>query len=240
MIEVFNRESQVYGEFNGGEIIENKPIGFPHERGGSKAYSNLFYWAYAKANVDSTIGLHPHKGFEIMSYVISGTIKHYDTLIKKWKNLEKGDIQIIQSGSGISHSESINKDASIFQIWFDPNLEKSIYLKPNYEDYPSDKFTSNGPKKRIVGNNAPVKILSEGIEIFELNLKENFSVKTNLDQILSIYVLNGSLKICNQKIKKHDFVKIQKMNEVEIIINENSRLFCILSSSKLSYKTYVR
>ena len=31
MIEVFNRESQVYGEFNGGEIIENKPIGFPHE-----------------------------------------------------------------------------------------------------------------------------------------------------------------------------------------------------------------
>jgi len=239
MIEVFNRESQVYGEFNEGEIIENKPIGFPHERGGSKAYSNLFYWAYAKANVDSTIGLHPHKGFEIMSYVISGTIKHYDTLIKKWKKLEEGDIQIIQSGSGISHSEFINKDASIFQIWFDPNLEKSIYQKPNYEDYPSNIFKSNGSKKNIIGKDAPVKILSEGIEIFELNLKKNFSVKTNLNQILSVYVIKGSLKIFDKNLKKHDFVKIQKMNEVEIIIKENSKIFCILSSSKPSYKTYV-
>ena len=67
MIEIVKKKEQAYGEFNRGEIIENKPIGFPNEGGGLKPYSNLFYWAYAEANVDSVIGLHPHKGFEIIS-----------------------------------------------------------------------------------------------------------------------------------------------------------------------------
>jgi len=239
MIEIYNEKQQVYGEFNGGEIIENKPIGFPSEKGGTKAYSNLFYWAHAKANIDSTIGLHPHKGFEIMSYVINGSIKHYDTLIKKWKILNKGDVQIIQSGSGISHSEAINKDSSIFQIWFDPNLEKSIFQKPKYKDYSSKKFKSNSSKKIIIGNNSPVKINSEKIEIFELKLEENYIIESNLDQIISIYVLEGKLEICNNKLNKHDFLKIQKMNKIEIKIKEKTKLFCISSPKKTSYKTYI-
>ena len=40
--------------------------------------SNLFYWAHATATKDSTIGLHPHKGFEILTYVLKGKIRHYD------------------------------------------------------------------------------------------------------------------------------------------------------------------
>ena len=89
MLEIISKKSQAYGEFNNGEIIENKPIGFPNDGGKLKAYSNLFYWAYAKANFDSTIGLHPHKGFEIITYVIDGEIKHYDTLIKKMDIIKK-------------------------------------------------------------------------------------------------------------------------------------------------------
>jgi len=30
-IQIINKESQAYGAFNGGEIVENKPIGFPRE-----------------------------------------------------------------------------------------------------------------------------------------------------------------------------------------------------------------
>ena len=128
MLEIVAKKSQAYGEFNNGEIIENKPIGFPSDGGKIKAYSNLFYWAHAKAKFDSKIGLHPHKGFEIITYVIDGEIKHYDTLIKKWINLKKGDVQIIQAGSGISHSEFLKKNSAIFQIWLDPNIYVSINL----------------------------------------------------------------------------------------------------------------
>ena len=72
MILKVSKEEQAYGAFNGGEIVENKPIGFNREGGKLKPYSNLFYWANAIANVDSTIGLHPHQGFEIMSFILEG------------------------------------------------------------------------------------------------------------------------------------------------------------------------
>lgn len=239
MIEIFNKEQQVYGEFNNGEIVENKPIGFPHEKGGVKAYSNIFYWAHAVAKINSTIGLHPHKGFEIMSYVINGSIRHYDTLMKKWITLKKGDVQIIQSGSGISHSEAIDKDASIFQIWFDPNLEKSVIQKPKYKDYPAKKFKINGLEKVIHGINSDLQINAEKIKIFELNIDENHVIKNELDQILSIYVLSGELLIFGKTIKQNDFIKIKNEKKVQLKIITKSKLFCISSPKKPSYKTYI-
>ena len=53
-----------------------------------------------------------------MTFVLEGEIRHYDTIIEKWIDLKKDDIQLIQSGSGISHSEFMQKNSSIFQIWF--------------------------------------------------------------------------------------------------------------------------
>ena len=89
-----------------------------------------------------------------MTFVLSGSIKHYDTLIDKWVKLDKGDVQVIQSGSGISHSEFIQKNSSIFQIWFDPNINNSIYEKPKYKDYKSSIFKIKNNKKTIIGKDS--------------------------------------------------------------------------------------
>ena len=68
-IKVFTKENQANGNFNQGQILEKKPIGFPQDGGQLSPYSNLFYWAHAWApGNDSTIGLHPHRGFEICSF----------------------------------------------------------------------------------------------------------------------------------------------------------------------------
>ena len=104
-INLYPKKTQVDGSFNFGEILEKKPIGFPHDNGQLKPYSNIFYWAHAfTSNKKSTIALHPHKGFEILTFVIKGKINHYDTKLKNWIQLEEGDVQVIRSGSGISHS----------------------------------------------------------------------------------------------------------------------------------------
>lgn len=238
MIQVFKKENQAYGEFNNGEIIENKPIGFPTDRGAISSYSNLFYWAHATAKLDSTIGLHPHKGFEIMTFVLSGSIKHYDTLIDKWIKLDKGDVQVIQSGSGISHSEFIQKNSSIFQIWFDPNINKTIYEKPKYKDYKSSFFKTKNNKKIIIGKDSSLKIKSEDIEIFELKLTEDTILSLNSKKYYSVYILSGKIALKEKEINNHDFIKISNENNISLKIINESKLFVITSPINISYKTY--
>ena len=48
-IKIFKKDNQANGNFNGGEILEKKPIGFPQDGGKLRPYSNLFYWAHAWA-----------------------------------------------------------------------------------------------------------------------------------------------------------------------------------------------
>ena len=138
---IYNKEDQASGNFNSGEILEKKPIGFPQDVGELKPYSNLFYWANAwTPNSKSTIELHPHQGFEICSFVIKGGIKHYDSKQQKWIPLIKGDVQIIRAGSGISHAEEILDKSEIFQIWFDPDISKTLLDDATYDDYKSNDF----------------------------------------------------------------------------------------------------
>ena len=40
VIEIFDKSQQAKGSFNNGEILENKPIGFPQDGGFLKPYSN--------------------------------------------------------------------------------------------------------------------------------------------------------------------------------------------------------
>ena len=48
-VKAYTKENQANGNFNGGEILEKKPIGFPQDGGMLRPYSNLFYWAHAWA-----------------------------------------------------------------------------------------------------------------------------------------------------------------------------------------------
>ena len=54
-ISIYTKENQADGNFNYGEILEKKPIGFPQDGGNLKPYSNLFYWAHAWAPTEDSI-----------------------------------------------------------------------------------------------------------------------------------------------------------------------------------------
>jgi redox-sensitive bicupin YhaK (pirin superfamily) len=77
-------------------------------------------------------GEHPHRDAEIFSYILSGTLKHHDSMNNK-ELLNRGDIQFTSAGSGIRHSEfNGRKDADVrfLQIWALPNARG---LTPNYQ-----------------------------------------------------------------------------------------------------------
>ena len=244
-IQVIKKEDQADGNFNNGEILEKKPIGFPQDGGKIRPYSNIFYWAHAwTPKGKSTIGLHPHQGFEICSFVLEGSINHFDTKQEKWISLKKGDVQIIRAGNGISHAEELNEKSEIFQIWFDPNIQHSITKEASYDDYKSNDFEiseNNRIKvKKIAGGNSPMKIFSEGIEInsykIPSNIESDFEIQKNA--IYSYFILDGEVTLNKETAEKGDFIIVSEVNNINITANSETKVFEIKSPLRPSYSTY--
>lgn len=244
-IKFYPKETQVNGNFNNGCILEKKPIGFPNENGKLKPFSNIFYWAHAwTPGGRSTIGLHPHHGFEICTFVLKGNINHFDTKLNKWVKLNQGDVQIIRSGNGISHSEELMENSEIFQIWFDPNLRVSLNKLASYDDYKSQDFQildSKWKKTKIIKNeNSRLKMDSEGIEIFQYSYLDNKNdeISLKLDKIHSFFIIDGEISINGKIISKGFFFTVRDQNLLKLKILSNSEIFRISSPKNVSYKTY--
>ncbi len=79
---------------------------------------------------------HPHRGIETITYVLSGTVDHADSLGNQG-SLGAGDVQWMTAGSGILHQEMPQGDPlgrmHGFQLW--ANLPSSLKMTaPRYQD----------------------------------------------------------------------------------------------------------
>ncbi|MGV3345245.1 pirin family protein [Enterobacteriaceae bacterium LUAb1] len=77
-------------------------------------------------------GTHPHKDMEILTYVLSGTVEHQDSMGNKTQ-IPAGEFQIMSAGTGIRHSEynaSNTETLHLYQIWIVPELAG---ITPRYE-----------------------------------------------------------------------------------------------------------
>lgn len=82
---------------------------------------------------DMGFGTHGHRDMEIITYVLSGSLEHRDSL-GNGGILKRDTVQRMRAGTGIRHSEfnpDPEKPLHLFQIWILPK-EKS--LAPAYED----------------------------------------------------------------------------------------------------------
>ena len=85
---------------------------------------------------------HPHRGFETVTYLLSGEIEHKDSAGHSGK-LAPGDVQWMTAGSGVVHSElpseSFMRDGGTmhgFQVWINlPAKDKMI--SPRYQEIPA-------------------------------------------------------------------------------------------------------
>ena len=79
---------------------------------------------------------HPHRGIETITYVLSGTVDHGDSLGNEG-SLGSGDVQWMTAGSGILHQEMPKGNAQGqmhgFQLW--ANLPSNLKMTaPRYQD----------------------------------------------------------------------------------------------------------
>jgi len=84
---------------------------------------------------------HPHRGFETVTYMLSGKFAHKDKCGNSGL-LESGSIQWMTAGKGIIHSETPMQEKGLiagFQLWV--NLPKKDKMcEPRYQDVQSDRI----------------------------------------------------------------------------------------------------
>ncbi len=83
-------------------------------------------------------GTHPHKDMEILTYVLSGTVEHQDSMGNK-EQIPAGEFQIMSAGTGVRHSEyNASKEVPLhlYQIWIIPekNGIEPRYAQRRFDD----------------------------------------------------------------------------------------------------------
>ncbi len=81
---------------------------------------------------------HPHRGFETVTYMLSGRMRHRDSAGHEGL-LESGGVQWMTAGRGVIHSEIPEQKDGVmegFQLWLNLPVPRKM-AEPWYRDFPS-------------------------------------------------------------------------------------------------------
>ncbi len=76
--------------------------------------------------------MHGHRDMEILTYVLSGTLRHRDSM-GHGEDIRYGEVQVMSAGTGVQHSEvnpSPDEAVHLLQIWIMPERQG---LTPGYQ-----------------------------------------------------------------------------------------------------------
>jgi redox-sensitive bicupin YhaK (pirin superfamily) len=118
--------------------------------------------AFASDNPDDYIAGfpdHPHRGFETVTYMLAGHMRHRDSAGHEGL-LEGGGVQWMTAGRGVIHSEIPEQVDGLmegFQLWLNlPSQRKMI--EPWYRDFPSaaipEYVTPQGVTVRVIAGSS--------------------------------------------------------------------------------------
>ncbi|MGB8078525.1 MAG: pirin family protein [Gallionella sp.] len=102
---------------------------------------------------------HPHRGFETVTYMLAGHMRHRDSAGDEGL-LQNGGVQWMTAGRGVIHSEIPEQEDGVmegFQLWL--NLPaKSKMKEPWYRDFPSEAIpeyvTPQGVTVRVIAGSS--------------------------------------------------------------------------------------
>ena len=106
-------------------------------------------------------GTHPHKNMEIISIPISGALSHKDSMDNK-RSIEVGEVQVMSAGTGLSHSEFNDSNATVnfLQLWILPEIEN---VTPYYNQKMFDALERKNkfqvlvaPREKQVAGSLPI------------------------------------------------------------------------------------
>jgi len=160
-------------------------------------------------------GSHPHQDMEIITYVLSGQLKHKDSMGNEGI-INPGEVQKMSAGTGVVHSEfnaSSKEDVHLLQIWIMPDTKD---LKPAYEQnlLPVDQQNSFFVFPVTIHQDSKVfrGRLSKGHEL---------SYKLNKERGAWVQMISGSLSINKNSLEVGDAALIEKETNLQFFSQSN-------------------
>jgi quercetin 2,3-dioxygenase len=156
---------------------------------------------------------HPHRGIETITYVLSGTVAHGDSLGNRGV-LGSGDVQWMTAGRGIMHQEMPQGDKQGrmhgFQLW--ANLPSSLKMTaPRYQDIKHaeipEVIDDDGTHVRVVcgefwGKRGPVEGVAADPRYLDVSVppgqRKTLKVETERHAFAYVFEGSGSFRAASQ------------------------------------------
>ncbi|MES2261156.1 MAG: pirin family protein [Pseudomonadota bacterium] len=185
---------------------------------------------------------HPHRGFETVSYMLTGRMRHKDSAGNEGL-LSSGGVQWMTAGRGVIHSEMPEQEEGRmegFQLWL--NLPaKDKMRKPWYRDFTAEQIpsfnTDQGAAVRVIAGSshgidgAVQREVTEPIYIdVELPAGASFSQRLPVGHNAFIFTYRGEIKVGDKPLasgKMAILANTADADGVQVQANEASRFILI-------------
>ena len=192
---------------------------------------------------------HPHRGFETVTYLLAGRMRHKDNAGNEGV-IKSGGVQWMTAGKGIVHSEMPEQEDGLlkgFQLWV--NLPaRAKMIKPNYQEFsPAEvpiEYWDNGTKIRVIAG----KTAQGTIGIVKNNyVNPNYmditlQVGKDFEQVVDsgdnsfIYVIEGSLEVGKSAdlLSEKELGILSDGNLITLKAKSNHARFILISGQPLN------
>lgn len=203
--------------------------------------------------VDRSAGFppHPHRGFETVTYLLAGQVRHVDSAGHE-SLLRAGGVQWMTAGRGVVHSEMPEGNGGLvagFQLWV--NLPRSHKMTDaSYQDFDSDEIPVEERGSQVTvkvisgttgrGTTGPVRQPLTEPRYFDFDLGAGAAVLEPVpaDHNAFIYVINGSLEFPGDDLSVHPlgretFAVLSHGTELRVSAGADGARFLLVSGRPL-------
>ena len=195
---------------------------------------------------------HPHRGFETVTYLLAGRMRHKDNAGHEGV-IEAGGIQWMTAGKGIVHSEMPEQANGLlegFQLWVNLPTEHKMD-QPQYQEYPAAEIPlelrDDGVEVRVItgvtsqGTQGPViQPLTEPLYLdVRVPTGKLFSEQLPATHNAFVYVIHGPVSINNEdgqtvQLIRDDLAVLNKGNAVELRAENKDTHFLLIAGKPLN------
>lgn len=164
-------------------------------------------------------GAHAHRDMEILSYVLSGSLAHKDSMGHQ-ETLGPNEVQRMSAGTGVVHSEfnpSPAEEAHFLQIWIEPATKGT---ESSYEQFKFDPAEKRG-KLRLIADSrggAGVARINQDAKVFVAEMEEATEIEYALGQqrYAWLHVIDGAVTVNGIPLQGGDAVAVAQEEKLEI------------------------